>query len=350
MRNELKAAAVAALAVGMLGMTPEADLGRTPVADLLSRSTPEAHGLWGEDGHVMAARAASAHLPGGVPAFFADASDQLAYLNPEPDRWRDRELAEMDQAFSYDHYFDMENVPAQAMQARDRYEFLRILYRETDLERPERDAGLLPFHIMELFQRLVTEWTLWHRAGDAQERAFIEERILNDAGTLGHYVTDAAQPHHSTVHFNGWNASGAADFPNPEGFTTANDFHGRFESGFVRSHVRADAVMDAVTAPTRSLESMEEVRQAVWDHIQTSNDNVVPLYRLEKEHGFAVFAPPHPDEVAFAVERLADGARVLRDLWYSAYLQGRAAAAQAPSRGPDDAIEAAQDATEGVDR
>jgi hypothetical protein len=179
---------------------------------------------------------------------------------------------------------------------------------------------------MELFQRLVTEWTLWHGAGDAQERAFIEERILNDAGTLGHYVTDAAQPHHSTVHYNGWNASSAANYPNPEGFTTANDFHGRFESGFVRSHIDGQSVIDAVTAPARALETMDDVREAVWDHIQTSNDNVIPLYRLEKEHGFAVFAPPHPDEVSFTVERLADGARVLRDLWYSAYLQGRAAA------------------------
>ncbi|HSG48205.1 MAG TPA: hypothetical protein VLA43_10355, partial [Longimicrobiales bacterium] len=76
--------------------------------------------FWGPDGHEMSARAAVGALPQGMPAFFAGARDQLTYLNPEPDRWRHEDFREMDQAFSYDHYVDLENVPAAARAPPDR--------------------------------------------------------------------------------------------------------------------------------------------------------------------------------------------------------------------------------------
>lgn len=282
---------------------------------------------WGEDGHMMAARAATVGLPSQLPAFFRGADAQLAYLNPEPDRWRVREYGEMDQAFGYDHYVDVENVPTAARQARNRYEYLAILFKETELERPERDAGLLPFHIMELYQRLATEWTLWHLGDSPRERAYIEARILNDAGTLGHYVTDASQPHHTTIHFNGWNASSSMSEPNPGGFTESRDFHGRFESAFVSAHVPGSRVRAAAARPARNLGDMEDVRQAVWQHIFRSHDRVEELYRLERDFGFDPEAAAAPETVAFAVERLADGAAMLRDLWWTAYVEGRTRAA-----------------------
>jgi len=284
--------------------------------------------FWGADGHEMAARAAAAGLPDGMPAFFADAGEQLAWLNPEPDRWRHDGFREMDQAFSYDHYVDLENVPEAARLAGDRYRYLEVLYRETELGRPERDAGLLPFRILEIYQRLVTGWARWHAAADARERAFVEERILNDAGILGHYVTDAAQPHHTTIHFNGWNASGALKEPNPEGFTESRDFHARFESGFVRAHVRPGAVLEAADgwpAPER-LEGEDAVRESVWAHLERSHDQVPTLYRLERDRGFTPEAAADPQTVAFTVARLSDGARMLRDLWWNAWLEGRSLA------------------------
>ena len=66
---------------------------------------------WGLIGHQMAARAAHQVLPSDMPAFFREAGDQLVYLDPEPDRWRNGDLTEMDQAWSYDHYIDLENIP-----------------------------------------------------------------------------------------------------------------------------------------------------------------------------------------------------------------------------------------------
>jgi hypothetical protein len=173
-------------------------------------------------------------------------------------------------------------------------------------------VGFLPFRIVEVQQRLQTEFALWRIADSRRERKTIQIRILNDAGILSHYVADAAQPHHTTIHFNGW----AEDAPNPRGFTENRDFHSRFESAFVEARVEFDDV-DHRMAP----EPMEvgEVRDAVLDHVRQSNATVEELYELELEYGFDPMASD--DETKdFVVERLVSGAEMLRALWWRAWL------------------------------
>jgi hypothetical protein len=281
---------------------------------------------WGADGHTMAARGAVALLPDDMPAFFTDAGEQLVWLDPEPDRWRSRQMPTMDGGFSYDHYIDLENMPTGAWDASDRWGFVRTLYNHNlqttgELGRPERDVGLLPYRIEELYQRLLSGFRRW-RDADGEERRWIEERIVNDAGILGHYVTDAAQPHHTTIHFNGWNASSAQQRPNPEDFTEARDFHGRFESDFVRSHLDDDAVRAAASRrPVREIGGLREVRRAIRAHILESHAEVVTLYRLEKDAAFDPEAPAPATHLAFTAARLGAGAAMLRDLWVTAWRQ-----------------------------
>lgn len=289
------------------------------LAIALLASTPPTPPLrWGEDGHRMAGRAAAETLPAAIPEFFRSSVDRLAYLNPEPDRWRSRELREMDQAWSYDHYIDIENVPAGALDAPDRWAYLRAL-SQAGFGRPESDGGFLPFRIIELYQRLVSEWRLWRAATDADTRGWIEQRILDDAGTLGHYVTDASNPHHTTVHYNGW----AEGKPNPAGYTTSRDFHARFEGDFVRAHVGYEDVRARLPAETRSVAGAS--RKAVMDHIMAAHALVDTLYRLEKEVGFDPAGPVRRETRDFAAERLASGAAMLRTLWWSAWLESEAA-------------------------
>ena len=275
---------------------------------------------WGHDGHTMVGRAAAAWLPADMPAFFTDAADRLEYLNYEPDRWRDDELAFMNEAWAYDHYIDLENVPDSVLTAGNRFEYLDGLYA-AGLEEPHRSAGFLPYRIRELYQRLTTGFARWRVAESERERGWIEERILNDAGILGHYVADAANPHHTTIHFNGW--SDAA--PNPEGYTTSDDFHWQFESLFVGPNIEyADlraAVPDGVEAPA-------DAQRAVIDYIMATHEQVVPLYELEKTYGFDP-EDPTAETIAFTVERLAAGATMLRSLWYGAWVESEALAARA---------------------
>ena len=286
------------------------------VAGTLAFAAPHAPSPpWGSAGHEMAARAAVAALPDAMPAFFRDVGAQLVHLNPEPDRWRVREQWEMYQAFSYDHYIDLENVPEGVLDAPDRFVYLRLLY-EAGLDRPERDAGFLPFRIVELYQRLVSGWRRWRVEENPDRRAWIEERIVNDAGILGHYVTDGSQPHHTTIHFNGWNA----DAPNPEGYTRDTEFHARFESFFVEAHVSYNDVAAHVRTGTPPSVA-GSVRDAVMSHIAAAHAEVETLYRLDRDVGFDPEQPANPAARDFAAARIAAGADMLAALWWSAWLE-----------------------------
>lgn len=279
------------------------------VCGIVLAATP---GPWGRHGHVTAGRAAAIDLPPGMPDFFRAAEDQLAYLNYEPDRWRDPDSTEMDEGFRYDHYIDLENVPEAARAAPDRFTYVEALYRQTDLAMPQRDGGFLPFRILELHQRLQSGFQRW-RVAEGDERDWIAQRIINDAGVLGHYVADGSQPHHSTIHFNGWDR----DAPNPRGFSLERDFHARFESSFVQANVELDDLLPLIAAEPRHL---DDVHDQVWAYLLGSNEKVTRLYELEQEFGF-VPDRPHAETKAFAVERLAAGANMLRDLWWTAWLE-----------------------------
>ena len=285
-------------------------LSRALPALLLLAAAAPAGVRWGEEGHVISGRVAAAKLPAEMPAFFRDAADQLGWLNPEPDRWRADSLVEMNAAFRFDHYIDFEVVPAAALAAADRYAYLRAL-AQSGLEQPERDAGLLPFRIIELQQRLTTGFRLWREADDAT-RGWLEQRILNDAGILGHYVADGANPLHTSVHHNGWNA----EFPNPNGFTTDRTLHWRFEGVYVRAAVSFGDVLPRVPDEPRAL---GDARAAVLRYLHDSHDHLVALYRLEADQPFGE-ATRSTAAHDFVAGRLAVGATMLRDLWWSAWI------------------------------
>lgn len=252
-------------------------------------------------------------LPGDMPEFFRASSAQLSYLNPEPDRWRDDELRAMNEAFRYDHYVDMENLTPEAVGAEDRFEYLEVVF-DSDLAVPVRDSGLLHLRILELYQRLVVGFREWRNAPGPREREWIEDRIINDAGILGHYATDGAQPHHTTIHFNGWSDR----VPNPEGYTTSRDIHWQFESVFPRAHVTFEDLLPRIPSEPRTL---HDVRADIWEFLSESNAQVETLYRLERDVGFDADSPADPAAKEFVVDRLVAGVEMLRALWWTAWIR-----------------------------
>ncbi|MGH7470196.1 MAG: hypothetical protein ACRENP_19795 [Longimicrobiales bacterium] len=270
---------------------------------------------WGIYGHELGARAAAAGLPDAVPSFFRAASERLAYLNGEPDRWRNRAVPAMDQAFSYDHFLWLENVPARALDAPDRFEFMDSLHAAGGPPHDLRNVGLLPYRMLELYQRLVTQWRLWRAESDSTRRRWIAERIINDAGILGHYVMDASNPHHASKHHNRWHP----DDPNPNGFTTDPAFHSGFERFFVEAHVKQADVTSRVTGAPRSVAG--NPWSAILAEIRDSHERVTELFRLQRDIGFDPARPTRAETRDFAAERIAVGARTLRDLWWSAWLE-----------------------------
>lgn len=246
-----------------------------------------------------------------MPGFFRKATAQLEYLNPEPDRWRSKTLLEMNEAFAYDHFMDLEMVPPAALETEDRYAYLTAL-SQAGVKEPEK-AGLALFRILELYERLRTEFHLWRNARDKSTRKWIEERIIYDAGVLGHYVSDGANPHHATVHYNGW----AKDYPNPNGYTTDDTFHGRFESEFVQSHVVIGDLLPSINPQPRVVENP---RAEVIAFFKNSNSLVERLYQLDKQAKFDA-QTSSPEHKRFAVERLVAGAEMLRALWWTAWVK-----------------------------
>jgi hypothetical protein len=267
---------------------------------------------WGEHGHRMIGRLAAETLPPDVPAFLRDAAPRLAYLNVEPDRWRGTERNEMYHAHVAEHYINLERLPDGALRAPHRFAYLDSL-RAAGIETP--GPGLLPWRIIEMTQRVQVGFRLWRAATDPDERAWIEQRIIDDAGVLGHYVADASNPAHTTIHHNGWVGA------NPRGYTTDRTFHRRFETIFVRENVRIDDVRSALTASPRVLES---VRDDVMTYLADSHALVPYLYELELAEPFGPRTRSATHK-RFAVERLAAGAAMLRDLWLTAWRESAVA-------------------------
>lgn len=275
----------------------------------VAATSPRAAVRWGRDGHEMVGYAAAQHLPDDMPAFFRDAADQLAWLNYDPDRWRNDRMVESNEAWQYDHFIDLEAVPDFTLEARNRFMYLIALER-SGISNPEQ-MGLLPFRIIEMTQRLTQEFRQWRTESDPRVRQWLEQRVINDAGILGHYVADGANPHHTTIHFNGWNA----DSPNPEGYTLDRTFHRRFESDYVSSHIDRSQVVAAATAAAGEI---ADLRAGVLTYLRRTNSTVRRLYELEKQESFSE-RTQSPAHEAFTVERLAAGADMLRSIWYTAW-------------------------------
>lgn len=284
----------------------------------------DAHG-WGRHGHELSGRAAAMKLPEQMPKFFRKAVDQLGYLNPEPDRWRSRDESNLDKAldsaYAPDHFLDLELVPPAAFDAVNRYEFTAELIKAG--QKPTT-AGFVPFRILELFQSLRIEFRLWRAEKDSNKRKWIEQRIINDAGVLGHYVSDVANPHHTTIHFNGWSGD------NPKGYTVFTrepnqGIHYRFEELYVQTHIQLNDV-----APLIGKERViAKPREEIWNYLRSSNGLVEQLYILDKQEKFNV-ETRSPEHKKFVSERLAAGAQMLRDLWWTAWVTSAPATTPAP--------------------
>ena len=266
---------------------------------------------WGEKGHGIANEAATYETPTEIPLFFHEAYARLVYLGYDPDRWRGAGDS-LDAVNPPDHFLDYEYVENLELPV-DRYSFIKLLYESGTLDRlgiPFDRPGFLPWRITELCEKLERQWRIWRTATlDPSEREQVEESIIQIAGVLGHYVADSANPHHATIHYNGWVGDPG------EGYANDCDIHSRFETRFVTRYVGLSDVVPLMFGATRR----GDYFAASLALIRESSANVEALYELDRE---GAFDPKTVSEEgrAFAAGRLAVGASLLRDLWWSTWL------------------------------
>jgi hypothetical protein len=281
---------------------------------------------WGSKGHEIIGQLAGSSLPSALPAFMRTmpAQYEIMYLGPELDRLKGSGTA-WDDENDPGHYIDLDDnatvggVPLTALpESQEAY--------DTALRKAGTDQyrqGYLPYAILEGWEQLRYDFGYWRvdnyrathgtpgaRALAATNRAIDQALILRDAGVWGHFVEDASQPLHVTIHFNGW-----GDYPNPNGYTNAKNTHSFFESRFVDKYITPGTVnvlmVPSMMMPPDKLLTQAQVQTLIAGYLEGTLEAVGPLYDIEKAGGFANGSPA---AVKFTATQLARGAVELRDL------------------------------------
>lgn len=271
---------------------------------------------WGNEGHTYVNRVAAEKIPLTMPRFLRRAVVEIAYLGPEPDRWRNPAEFALKNAQEPDHFIDLERVSWLDPLPKGRYEFYRKLYekRATTSDHPDdylpERVGLQPYITMEVFGRLKAAFREYRQLKTAHKpTASVEQAIIFYAGWLGHYVADGAQPLHTTIQYNGWVG------PNPNGYTTLHDIHAQFESVYVAANIHVNNFAGLVHAP----EQLDDPFARYVAYLKDSNGLVENVYALEKAGGFRDKGSPEAFE--FTTHRLAAGSQMLLNLWYTAWME-----------------------------
>ncbi len=275
-------------------------------------------GAWGNEGHVAINRVAAQKIPATMPRFLRSAVGEIAYLGPEPDRWRSPSEFALKNAQEPDHFIDLERVEWLDPLPPGRYEFYRRLYEKRaasasgdhpDDYLPER-VGLQPYITMEVYGRLKAAFREYRqRVAAHQPTLAMQGAIIFYAGWLGHYVADGSQPLHTTIQYNGWVG------PNPNGYTTEHKIHAQFETAYVAANITEKDFAGLVKSPER----LTDPFAAYVAYLKQSHGLVDDVYQLEKAGGFT--GKGSPAAFDFTTHRLATGSQMLLNLWYTAWVE-----------------------------
>lgn len=280
---------------------------------------------WGATGHEWVSGIAAELLPEELPAFLRlpEVAPEIAVLGRELDRSKGAGETH-DRERDPGHYIDLDDaglalgtVPLDRLPAtREQYDTQLRARGHTQYE-----AGYLPYAMVDGFQQLRKDFAYWRaavlgaetaaspeeRAEFEADRRLREKLIVHDIGIWSHYVGDASQPLHVTIHYNGWTGQ-----PNPAGYTT-DKIHAHVEGAFVAKNLARAAVKARVVPYADCTCTVQERTRTL---IARSLAQVVPLYALHKDGGFRA---GDPRGIAFDTDRLAAGAQALRDLVVDAW-------------------------------
>jgi hypothetical protein len=301
---------------------------------------------WDYTYHRLINEAALASLPTNFPAFVRTpaAADRIGFLSGEPDRWRNVHDVCFSHCSAPDHYLDMEELAVYGLKPEAlppfRYEFAAELigFRKAHPDKcpPINEArnedhtreliGFVPWAITENYGKLKSGFaylkTFDQDGGTPEEIANAKENIIYVMGTMGHFVGDAGQPLHTTIHHHGWVGA------NPQNYRTNSNFHSWIDSGYLNKvgGVKLEELesklhpAQLVTIEGRPAKP-EEMFQAMALFLIGQNKLVEPLYQLDKDGKLSGDGEKGAEGKAFLVEQMAKSAQLLADIWYSAWQQ-----------------------------
>jgi hypothetical protein len=298
----------------------------TATALALATVVPTQVLAWGATGHRLIGVLAVKNLPDETPAFLRtpEAIAEVGEYAREPDRSRGSGKihdSERDPGHFVDAFDDLTVLGGPSLKAlpatRADYDSALRAVGATQYK-----AGYLPYSIVDGWQQLREDLAYWRvaaagekyarndadRAWFAADRKRREMLTIRDLGVWAHFVGDASQPLHVSVHYDAW-----GNYPNPEGLNTTKGFHLRFEGAFVRANV-SESDVAALLVPYRNCACAIEERTA--EYLVATQSHVLELFRMEKRHAFD---GANGDGKAFAAARLAAGVDELRDMVVDAW-------------------------------
>lgn len=292
-------------------------------------ATPATSALaWGASGHRVVGVVAASSLPSDVPAFLRTptAIAAIGEYAREPDRWKGSgKIHDTDRDSA--HFLDIDDQGR--MYGGPMFTVATLPPTRADYETALRavgqdawKAGYLPYAIIDGYQQLVKDFTYWRILTavvkiekDATRLAYYkadlkrrEELLLRDLGVWAHYVGDASQPLHLSVHYNGW-----GDYPNPNGYTNSRQIHSQFEGPLAKA-LGDQASIQALVPAYQACDCSIETR--VVGYLTETWKQTEPLYQLEKA---GALVATDPRGKAFVQTRIAAGATALRDLVVDAW-------------------------------
>jgi hypothetical protein len=319
------------------------------VAGAVMTLLPHQAWSWGHTGHVGISQLAMQALPDEIPAFLrsAQAIAQIGELGAEADISKTTGIVTgvngdrintastvHDSERDAGHFLDVDDagmviggvVPLNALPA-TRQAFDTAQRTATNPGGQTQYGGYLPYAMLDGFQQIRKDFGIWRAltiglstATTDADRAYFrfqlqlrQQIIIRDIGYWSHFVADASQPMHVSIHYNGW-----GNYPNPNGYTTS-PIHAPFEGAFVHDFVDFNFVSRQMRPYTdRGVTTME---RRVPLYLAESLTQLIPLYQAAKDSGDDNYKTAQPAELAIVTKQLAAGASELRDQIVDAWRQ-----------------------------
>lgn len=277
---------------------------------------------WAWRGHEVIDKTAVDALPDDGPVFLKKYSAYISRSASIPDSWRDASGLFSRIEEDPNHGWFKERLAFMHSYPRSRYEFVIELYKhyeqikKTDPEAAQytnvRWTGTLPYAAVETYERLVDDMRRLRKVraagGDTTD---LEQTCAFLVYWMGHYIGDGSEPLHDTINANGWKG------PNPNGYATDSAIHSRFESTLVdKMKLSEEDLLPRIGKPGH-------LRNDVFDEIiaflDKSGARQEEIYKLDKRGALA--NPKDPQAREMVLLCASDGAAMLRDLIYRAWLE-----------------------------
>jgi hypothetical protein len=312
-----------------------------PLILALAFTTAPSSRAWDYEGHRIANELALASLPPDFPAFVKtpETRERIAYLSGEPDRWRN--TPDLNHLNGPDHYFDLEQLGDYGITVDSlthfRYDFaahlalaraanpskFKPIDPTADRDHTRQLVGFLPWSIFENYEKLQSAFSclkaLEKGGGTPAEIANARNDAIYIMGVMGHYVGDASQPLHTTIHYNGW-----GNFDNPRGFTNEKihpNVDGFFRNLDAAGYAALQKQIHPAKPPGEELGSTSpDMFKIILAYISEQNKQVAPLYQLEKDGKLFADGENGAEGRAFLDRQIVIGGQMLGDLWYSAWI------------------------------